>query len=613
MNRRCTFSFKTLLALVTLCGVFRAPPIDAGRLLNSNKFMHTSDMDDNYNKPNDGLLLATADTIAFVYPKEMSYEKDFMHMVFKLTPASRATYRIDDAVFDNRTCSLYFVVSNLATGGSDLIMLSKNHHNTQQQQQLASSEDDDHDDNFQYEMDANWSHRLVYANRTAKLLSMDIDVHARRLYMLEFSVATSKKYSLVQLKLAPPSPPPPQPYGHHQRPTATRRPYQPRVTRFTFHSLDARYFGNDGYLCIAVVRDMRTSSSPSTTRQHQHTSNNNNNNDSKHTNDITFFVSNNQTLNICFTVNMTCGDYFRHPTQPSVVEEPLSGSTSVTGSTAPQANNDYNDLDDLDDEEVDIDDQDDQDANESNNQTSATLSSTVAPAAALVEYTEAPYKFGRLMSVRYEASEHALYLNDFDYDVIYKMTFARLLQQHESFSVQFERMDILLRTDYANNQSPLNVIMSFMYDSHIYWIDFEDGLKTVVHKSSCVRTIYKAKEPVALRFIQQLPAATGSSSSSKHRTADDRLAADPRSIVQLDSLQRFKYPPGFDAYKLNGEDAAELMDDGRAAAKLALASSADHSSIQSDSHASRHHRPPSYHAYILLVVHTLLPLVFLLH
>ena len=105
------------------------------------------------------------------------------------------------------------------------------------------------------------------------------------------------------------------------------------------------------------------------------------------------------------------------------------------------------------------------------------------------------YTFGRLMSLRFESNENALYLNDYGFDCIYKLSFS-------ASSFKLNNMETLLKHDSLGAQSqPLNPLMSFMLDSHIYWIDYEEGVKTIVYKSSCVRTVYKTKEPVSLRLV----------------------------------------------------------------------------------------------------------------
>lgn len=90
-----------------------------------------------------GLLLTTADTIAFIYPKEMGYENDYLHAVFKLNlnSTSAPSYRIEDSVYDNRTWSIYFILSavstsNSSTGstlqGSSLIRIKQHHRRLKQ-------------------------------------------------------------------------------------------------------------------------------------------------------------------------------------------------------------------------------------------------------------------------------------------------------------------------------------------------------------------------------------------------------------------------------------------------------------------------------------------------
>lgn len=62
---------------------------------------------------NPGLLLTTADTIAFVYPKEMHYEHDYLNVIFKLNNKNTSRYRIEDSVYDNKSLSVYFSLSSI--------------------------------------------------------------------------------------------------------------------------------------------------------------------------------------------------------------------------------------------------------------------------------------------------------------------------------------------------------------------------------------------------------------------------------------------------------------------------------------------------------------------
>lgn len=67
---------------------------------------------------NPGLLLTTADTIAFVYPKEMHYEHDYLNVIFKLNNTSR--FRIEDSVYDNKSLSVYFSLSSISVSTTPL-------------------------------------------------------------------------------------------------------------------------------------------------------------------------------------------------------------------------------------------------------------------------------------------------------------------------------------------------------------------------------------------------------------------------------------------------------------------------------------------------------------
>jgi hypothetical protein len=218
------------------------------------------------------IMLATPDSLTFIYPSEMGYEKDYLHIIFKLVNA-KLDYRIEEAVFDNKTWSVYLIVSN-ASGGSDLLRLKRS---------FGPSSTHSVDLDYGYEIDSvNWSLQLVHRFERSKLLSMDISVAKRRLYLFEFN-KTSKKYSIVLVKLTG---------GHH------------RLFYFTFAYTSNHFFKNDGYLYVTVARD--------------NFSLNGNGNGLVNasglvTADITLFISNNQTLNICFLINMTCNDYFRQP------------------------------------------------------------------------------------------------------------------------------------------------------------------------------------------------------------------------------------------------------------------------------------------------------------
>ncbi len=158
-----------------------------------------------------------------------------------------------------------------------------------------------------------------------------------------------------------------------------------------------------------------------------------------------------------------------------------------------------------------------------------------------VELSEPLYTFGRLMAIKYEPLENALYLNDYGLDCIYKLTF----NGNELSQFRLSNIETILKSDLAGTQSPLNPIMSFMHDSHIYWIDYEEGLKTIVYKSSCIRTIYKAKEAVSVKFINlyQFPGANNKQLNGPNdSTGVDGILS---KLVMLKDKSKYKYPPDY--------------------------------------------------------------------
>lgn len=185
------------------------------------------------------------------------------------------------------------------------------------------------------------------------------------------------------------------------------------------------------------------------------------------------------------------------------------------------------------------------------------------------------------MGIRYDAQENALYLNDFMLDKIEKLKFAGPLtnpgqQQsvgksgHNSF--RMASLEPILKSDYlstAISHIAINPIASVEYDGYVYWADYEEGIRTSALKSTCFRSIYKVREPLALRLVHipsmmaSAVAAAGASSppilvpdslfSSPIRqildgTNVDRLAT---GLVSLNVGNNLKYPPDFLSYFYN--------------------------------------------------------------
>lgn len=463
------------------------------------------------------LLLTTSDTISLIYPKEMGYEKDFLHMIYKInslepgTNDSTHSLRIEDAVYDNQTWSIYCLISN-SSGGSEIVRLKHLVPNNKRELLKNRKQSIDQLNNLTsmnqysqfYQIASNWSRALIYKNETTKILSLDINVKKRKIYWFEFNIL-NKKWSL-----------------------AVKRINNEQLTYFTFEDYSKmNLFSNDGYSFITIASDTE----------------NKNNIDSK--NDITLFISNNQTLNICYLTNMTCEDYFRAPVPVSSVAPTTTAKNII-------------------DESYDDDDDDEYSLSVSSNSMEDNLKRDLnASKLSLIELPPL-YKFGRLMGIKYDKEENALYLSDYGNDRIEKITFER-----NDNSFKFTNIETILKSDFS--QAPINPMMSVFYDSYIFWIDFEEGLKTTVFKSSCIRTIYKAKEATNLRFIQIGTYRTVSNRAEE--SSMDQLTYDSLVLNRLVSIQEtnngFQYPPDYYNSISNDEFSS---DNSKLRLKLALKS-----------------------------------------
>ena len=406
------------------------------------------------------LILTTADTISLVYPKEMGYEKDFLHIIFKLTsPSVDNVYRIEDAVYDTKTFSIYFILSNSSSSGSELVRLKRENVKIPQTTQANTFQrfvDETNENNYAYELATSWSFSQVYKNETSKLLSLDLNVDKRKLYWFEYNVS-EKKWLLVIYKLV--------------------------TNRIVFKKFNDYNFNGDGYSFITVARDIFVQKF------------NVKNKTKEYFNDIVFFVSNNQTLNICFSINMTCNDFFQ-ATMPSELDDPKSTATTQKSFTSELNEYDYSDQEAgmYLGQSNEIERVETESLSELKTSTLVNrLTTTLLPPL---------YTFGRLMGIKYSLDEHVIYLNDYGNDRIEKITF-------ENNDFKLKNIETIFKSDLANGGGGgvqtqlLNPIMNVVYDkSLLFWIDYEDGLKTTVLKSSCMRTIYKIKEPLTLKFIQ---------------------------------------------------------------------------------------------------------------
>jgi hypothetical protein len=564
------------------------------------------------------LMLTTSDKISFVYPKEMGYEKDFMHTIYRVNNQKQQLqvdlsstnqkenqnsfsneskwlvaeepsmtspiYKIDDAVYDNQTWSIYLIVSS-SSSGSELIRLKRNqpsqlarYWSTQSPRNKSAEASagylhainisgEQQQQHYSYELASNWSHRLIYKNSSIKILSLDINVKKRKLYWFEFNME-SKRWSFVVYKLQKPKP---KPKLHVAGLTDMQQ-----AIYFTFGYSRKPYFSRDGYSFIAVARDSLIYADTGDEYKPKV---------AKH--DIILFVSNNQTLNICFMINMTCRDYFR---SPKIVERSSTKQiTSTSQSVTKVINEGAGSYADFMEEEYDEENGSDQFQNQANlvdissksvseikTVTQTVYSSASAFSAEATSHEssnminddyywtpeDSLYKFGRLMGIYYDAKEHALYLNDYGYDRLEKLTF---INESYANEYKFGKIESVLKSDYG--QEPINPIMSVFYDNHIFWVDYENGLKTSVFKSSCTRSIYKTNDAGTLRFVhigalvkQQELQQQQHNPEFKSPLEDSSSMQVLNRLVSLEQNNRFKYPPDYYFYFPNGDYSMSRME-----------------------------------------------------
>ena len=429
------------------------------------------------------LLLTTLDSICLIYPKEMNYENDFLHIIFKLS-LNKSNYRVEDAVYDNKTWSIYFTISKIQ-GGSELIRLKRKTNFVANK----SSPSDQFD--FSFNIASNWVINKVYKNNYSKILSLDINPFKRKLYWIEFNTKTFSWYFTVG-RLS----------GSYFFANNLHQILVPNQVSFS----------TDGYSYIGVIRD-------------------------NYMNDISFFISNNQSLNLCHLINMTCVDYFR-----------ASLESTQTKSTTNLDANTYRFLGLFDEDYYDTD--------------KTTFSHTTSRIAdGLYEQV---FRYGKLMGIKYDPESNSMYLSDYLNDRIDKVSFA-----DENFKLK--NIETVLKSEFLSNSVnhvALNPIMSFMYDNYVYWIDYEEGLKTSLLKSTCFRSIYKIKNAVSLKLITlklnfnyDLKIKNDNVISSYFNRL---MAVNENDLIGLKTMSsKFKYPPDYVyyySYVLNQNGTAKFFD-----------------------------------------------------
>ena len=414
------------------------------------------------------LLLTTYDSISIVYPKEMGYEKDFLQIIYKITEQNESiVLRIEDAVYDQNQASIYFILSihkinvktlKIENYGCELIRLKQFHHH----QTVSSSSS-----NSNHIIATNWSQNLIYKNQTISILSMQMNEKKMKIYWLEYNYI-SNKWSIVVMKLS------------HSISNSHNFDY------YTFSRPNIK-FSTDGYSYISVIHDT-IDEQPLLTKPHAKKL-------SKKApkQEILLFITNNQTLNICFLSNLTCRNFF---------------------------NSNHKEVSDYDDFY-----EDEEEEGEDEMLTTTSIQPTVT--------------FNRLMGIQYDQKEHTLYIADYGYDRIEKIVFETNTDEHmntDNIDIKASYIQTLVQS--SPGQLPINPIMSVAYDNNIFWTDFEDGLKSTIYKSPCIRSVYRVKNATTLKLIHIIAKA----SINHNRTLEGG-----QNGYRLSSIQKnqFLFPPDY--------------------------------------------------------------------
>ena len=429
---------------------------------------------------NTALLVTNPDTISLIYPKEMGYENDYLHIIFKLN-CSANSYRIEDSVFDNKTWSIYFILSNL-TGGSDLVRLRRI--NKPSILNTASSTTSNMLSNeYSFQIASNWVFNLVNQNNTAKMLSLDINIHRRKLYWFEFN-KYNQIYSIAIMRLS-------------------NTIQSGKKLHYVMLERPSIKFSQDGYSYIAVVKD----------------------NDIYNTNnDITIFISNNETLVICYLVNMTCIDYLRH------VNPNNQALSTVAADLPPNSEGDYSYEDEL-----------------TTKQTTTTLATSTVYSEHTSASAEPLINYGKLMGIKYDPYENNMIVCDYLGDQIDRIHFS------DSENFKPSSVETLLKLEYITKLSKqqdnlkmitMNPIMSVLNENCLFWIDYDEGLKVNHFKTPIMRTLYKIKEPVSLKLVfVTTPRLVHISQITNTNSSNKNLISLLKNINN-----KYRYPPDYIYY-----------------------------------------------------------------
>lgn len=227
--------------------------------ISSKTYLHT------YNY----LLYSSATSIYFVYPKELGYKNDYLKQIYEICYFyDKCKYTIGDSVFDNKTSSIYFSVSNtLINGGTYLIRLRDvNSLDDYYKFKILSNQPDNFE--FKFRHADFWSKTVIYHNSKSTITSLDIDVKKRKLYWLEKTISN---WSFASKNLNDLNEPP------------------------KYYTFNSKEFSMEIYSSISVAHD--------------------------NGNDIAVFVSNRKTFGICYSVSMKCINYFKSSSYSKLLQK----------------------------------------------------------------------------------------------------------------------------------------------------------------------------------------------------------------------------------------------------------------------------------------------------
>lgn len=439
------------------------------------------------------LLLTTYDSISIVYPKEMGYEKDFLQIIYKITEQNDSlVLRIEDAVYDQNQASIYFILSihrisaktsGVENLGCELIRLKQHQHLHHNHQRGTTSGRSNHI------IASNWSQNLIYKNQTISILSMQMNDKKMKIYWLEYNYL-SNKWSIVVMKLN---------QNSHS------------FDYYTFTRPNVR-FSTDGYSYISVIYDT-IDEQPQTKPNLKKLSK------KAPRHEILLFITNNQTLNICFLSNLTCRNFF--------------------GTNHNQVSDYENEDEYYGDEEQNL------------LLEKQVVESTTVP----LPLNQPTVTFSRLMGIQYDQKEHTLYIADYGYDRIEKVVF-EMNSEEFTDNVDIKASYIQTLVQSSPGQLPINPIMSIAYDNNIFWTDFEDGLKSTIYKSPCIRSVYRVKNSTTLKLIHIIAKAT---SINNKTLLQNNIQG--QNGYRLSSIQKnqFLFPPDYYLFSTDNNEFEALM------------------------------------------------------